>query len=62
MEPTNPTPLNPPKTAELENRREALRKLGKYAAYAAPLTLIATAKAQQSGIGSGGRIPTPPSS
>jgi len=44
------------KEPELQDRREAIRKLGKYAAYAAPFTLIASkATAQQSGSGSGGR-------
>lgn len=44
------------KEPELEDRREALRRLGKYAVYAAPFTLIASkATAQQSGSGSGGR-------
>ncbi len=53
----NQETVSSPKEAELEGRREAMRKLGKYAAYAAPFTLLATnTKAQQSGGGSGGRI------
>jgi hypothetical protein len=39
-----------------ERRREAIRKLGRFAAYAAPFTLLAVnSNAGQSGSGSGGR-------
>lgn len=44
------------KAVDSEDRREALRKLGKYAAYAAPFTLLAAnVTAQSGGAGSGGR-------
>lgn len=55
---TNKLPIGPAREPESEGRREAVRKLGKYAAYAAPFTLLAVnARAQQSGSGSGGRRP-----
>lgn len=41
--------------ADLEGRREAIRKLGQYAAYAAPFTVLASnMKATGAGSGSGG--------
>jgi hypothetical protein len=47
---------NPSEQPELEGRREAVQKLGKYAAYAAPFTLLAVnARAAQTGSGVGGR-------
>jgi hypothetical protein len=39
-----------------ERRRDALRKLGRFAAYAAPFTVLAVnSSANQAGAGSGGR-------
>ncbi len=37
----NQTQVDSPEGADLENRREVVRRLGKYAAYAAPFTLLA---------------------
>jgi hypothetical protein len=34
-------PTNTPEVAETDDRREALKKLGKYAAYVAPFTVMA---------------------
>lgn len=50
----SPNSQDPP---ELERRREVLSKLGKYAAYAAPFTLLANKgkAASQGGGGHGGR-------
>jgi hypothetical protein len=56
-------PINPAQTEERslnvstdEGRREAIRKLGQFAAYAAPFTILAVnSNASQSGAGSGGR-------
>jgi hypothetical protein len=48
--------LNLRQEGESNGRRQAIRKLGKYAAYAAPFTLLVTnTKAQQIGTGHGGR-------
>jgi hypothetical protein len=59
MNPKMDAPKNPlAEECEPEGRREAVRKLGKYAAYAAPFTLLAVnARAAQSGSGVGGRRP-----
>lgn len=55
MEQTNRTQVNPAENQESEGRREAVRKLGKYAAYAAPFTLLASnLKAGGAGSGFGG--------
>jgi len=53
----------PPETAEGTNieRREALIKLGKYTAYAAPVVLVSVSSAQGQPI-SGVPTPVPPSS
>ena len=49
---------NPSEQSGLEGRRKAVQKLGKYAAYAAPFTLLAVnARAAQTGSGVGGRRP-----
>jgi hypothetical protein len=51
----NDQSVEPQDTAEKQNRRELVSKLGKFAAYAAPFTVMAfTNKAQAaSGTGSG---------
>lgn len=58
MDQTNQESPDSRDAAELERRREVLSKLGKYAAYAAPFTLLASEgklRAAQSGTGHGGR-------
>lgn len=52
----NRSEMTPAQEADKENRRDAAKKLGKYAAYAAPFILLAsTAKgASQGGSGGGG--------
>ncbi len=55
MDNMNQTQTDFPKEQDAEGRREALRKLGKYAAYAAPFTLLASnLQATGGGAGSGG--------
>ena len=50
----NQTVVNSSQDAELQNRRDAVRKLGKFAAYAAPFTVLATNLKADAGTGSGG--------
>jgi hypothetical protein len=40
-------------TTEVNNRREALKKLGKYSAYVAPFTVLALSKKAQAASGHG---------
>ena len=52
---SNITKLTSAEDQPLEGRRDVVRKLGKYAAYAAPFTLLASnLKATGAGSGSGG--------
>jgi hypothetical protein len=49
---------NLPEQSGPEGRREAVQKLGKYAGYAIPFTLLAVnTRASQTGTGVGGRRP-----
>jgi hypothetical protein len=45
----------PEETAQDADRREALRKLGKFSAYAAPFTVLAFSKKAAAATGSGPR-------
>jgi hypothetical protein len=42
-----------PETAETDDRREALKKLGKYSAYLAPFTVLALSKKASAATGGG---------
>lgn len=51
----NKPELDSLKSDEMEGRRDAIRKLGKYAAYAAPFTVFAAnMKGKAAGYGKGG--------
>jgi hypothetical protein len=48
-------------TTELNDRREALKKLGKYSAYVAPFTVLALSKKASAATGHGPVSSPPPS-
>ena len=48
---------NVPETADSADRRDALKKLGKYAAYVAPFTLLALSQKASAASGHGPKKP-----
>jgi hypothetical protein len=46
-------PIEPQETGEKQNRRELVAKLGKFAAYAAPFTVMALTNKAQAASGTG---------
>jgi hypothetical protein len=55
MDPNIQNEVEDRQTMDSENRRDAVRKLGKFAAYAAPFTVLALTKKADAATGSGPR-------